>query len=474
MVKSFAKAVLREMALDLGNTPDWIDPEKKRKIQRRQDPFSQNPAWPQQKPARRPGAPYKAEEPPERPDPTEHYGEVVASHVYPAIVDKVRQYTGRDPRRTNPRELIGDMMQALARASQLERPHRQQLEQAAVRVVLGLPEFRDAAQAVQDGDLRIDARLVEPQDMDEVGARRGAEPDEAEPDEQEERPEREGGAYDKMRVEPEEPDEEQAREMGLGVPEIRQEYDTEAGKRRFVNALIQGAAINKNYAFHEIADELRAINPQILNLYGRAMSIAELVYWNMPEQSLNQMMGMGGAGGMEEITQEPREQAPEQDEPPDFEQHPDLPQEPQAEAPQEKVWVVHAYGIVFPVLVQEIVKGLYEFLAHNEEEPNEIRDYSYRKSDTLGNEQWDIMQGPGIWRHLNHLVNQANGSEYMGRVFRHLVTLPTGEFNELMREILGETPRGRNYIRDTVNEIRQEDQGRREESQARRIIRGLR
>ena len=479
-MKSLAKTILREMALDLGDKPDWIDPEKKRKIQQRQDPFSQNPAFPQQKPARRPGAPYRQEEPPERRDLTQHYGELVASHVYPEIVNKVQRYTGRDPRRTNPNQLAGEMMQALMAAMQMEAPHRQQLEQSAVRVVLGLPEFRDAAQAIQDGDLRIDAKLVEPPEMQEVGERRAAEPEEPEMPDAPQQPMR-----DRMRVEPEEPDEEQAQEMGLQVPQIRQEYDVEAGKRRFVNALIQGAAINKNYAYHEIADELRAINPQILTLYGKAMSIAELIYWTMPEQTLNQMMGQGGPGGMEEIVQEPKQAQPppEQEAPeggeqeqaqpaPDFEQHPDLPDAP--EAAQEKVWVVKAYAICFPVLIQEIVKGLYEFLAHNEDDPKDVRGYAYSKSDTLGNEQWDIMQGPGIWRHLNHLVNQVDGAEYMGRVFRHLVTLPTGQFNEMMREILSETPRGRQFIQQLVQEIKAEDEGRREESLARRVIRGQR
>ena len=478
MKKSLAKTVLTEMALDIGDRPDWIDPRKKRQIQQRQDPFSQNPAWPRQKPVRRPGAPYQPEEPPERHDPTQHYGELVASHVYPAIVDKVQQYTGRNPRTTNPGELAGVMMQALMQAMRIEQPHRQRLEQAAVRVVLGLPEFRDAAQAIQDGDLRIEAKLVEPPEMQEVGERRAAAPEAPEPEAPPERP-RGRGARDRMRVEPEEPDEAQAQEMGLHVPQIRQEYDAEAGKRRFVNALIQGGAINKNYAYHEIADELRAINPQILTLYGKAMSIAELMYWSMPEQTLNQMMGQGGPGGMEEIVQEPKqaqpppEQEPEEEqEPPDFAQHPDLPAAP--DEAQEKVWVVKAYAICFPVLIQEIVKGLYEFLAHNEDEPEEIRGYAYGKSDTLGNEQWDIMQGPGIWRHLNHLVNQANGTEYMGRVFRHLVTLPTGQFNELMREILSETPRGRQFIQHLVQEIRNEDAGRQQESLAFRLIRGRR
>jgi hypothetical protein len=125
------------------------------------------------------------------------------------------------------------------------------------------------------------------------------------------------------------------------------------------------------------------------------------------------------------------------------------------------------------VLIQELAKGLYEFLSHNEDDPKDVRKYAYNKSDTLGGEQWDIMQGPGVWRHLNRLVNEANGGDIMSRIYRHLVTLPTGQFNQMMQEILRETARGRQYIQQLVAEIRQEQEGRREESLAYQIIRGL-
>ena len=51
-----ARTILREMAMDFGDAPDWVDPQKKAKLSSGRDPFSQNKAWPQQKPARRPGA----------------------------------------------------------------------------------------------------------------------------------------------------------------------------------------------------------------------------------------------------------------------------------------------------------------------------------------------------------------------------------------------------------------------------------
>jgi hypothetical protein len=434
MKPSLAKRILTEMALDLGDAPDWIDPEKKRKITQGQHPYADNPAFPTEKPPRRPGAPHK--EDPNRADPTRSYSELVTSHVYPEIIRKVQQYTGQNPRQMNPQQLMMQMMQAMQQAVRAEAPHRQELEQAAVEVVLSLPEFRDAREAVEAGDLKIEAHLLDPQAMMQQMQRRiqGAAPEE------EDEP-----AGEQMQVDPGEESEEERAELGLDVPEIATEYDAEAKKRRFVNLLIQGAAINKNYAYHQIADQLRAIDPDILTTYGKLMSIGELMYWVAPEDLFNQMQGSGqGGGGMEEVVPE-----------------------------EDGTYTIRASAMVFPVLIQELAKGLYEFLSHNEDEPADVRKYAYNKGDTLGGEQWDIMKGPGVWRHLNHLVNQANASDLMGKIYRHLVTLPTGEFNELMQEILRETPRGRQYIQQIVAEIRAEEEGRQQESKAFRIIRRI-
>lgn len=437
-MKPLAKRILTEMALDLGDAPDWIDPQKKRKIQQGQHPYADNPAFPSEKPPRRAGAPYKDD--PNRADPTRSYSELITSHVYPEIIRKVQQYTGQNPRQMNPQQLTGVMMQAMQQAVRAEANHRPELEQAAVEIVLGLPEFRDAREAIEAGDLKIEAHLLDPQAMMRQMQQRiqGAAEEEGE-----EEAEPEG---EQMQVEPGEESEEERAELGLDVPEIATEYDAEAKKRRFVNLLIQGAAINKNYAYHQIADQLRAIDPNILTTYGKLMSIAELMYWMAPEDVFNQMQGSGqGGGGMEEVTPE-----------------------------EDGTYTIRAYAMVFPVLIQELAKGLYEFLSHNEDEPEDVRKYAYNKGDTLGGEQWDIMKGPGVWRHLNHLVNQANAGELMGKIYRHLVTLPTDTFNELMQEILRETPRGREYIQQIANEIRGEEEGRQAESAAFRVIRGIR
>jgi hypothetical protein len=430
-MKSLAKSILTEMALDLGDAPDWIDPQKRRKIEQGEHPYADNPAFPTQKPPRRAGAPYKDD--PNRPDPTRSYGELVASHVYPEIIRKVQHYTGRNPRQMNPQQLMMTMMQAMQQAVQAESAHREELQQAAVEVVLSLPEFKGAREAVQAGDLHIEARLLDPRAMMQAMQQRIQGAGEEDPDNE----------APQMHVDPEEAGEEERAEFGLDVPEIHGQFEDEAKKRRFINLLIQGAAINKNYAYHQIADQLRAIDPNILTTYGKLMSIGELLYWTTPENALNQAMGSGqGGGGMEEVTPE-----------------------------EDGTYTIRASAMVFPVLIQELTKGLYEYLSDDEDELPEVRKYTSGKSDTLGNEQWDIMKGPGVWRHLNHLVSQVDATEHMGRIFRHLVKLPPGEFNQLMQEILRETPQGRQYIADLADQIRAEEEGRREESLAFRVIR---
>lgn len=434
-MKSLAKSILTEMALDLGDAPDWIDPRKKQQLQQGTHPYADNPAFPRQKPPRRAGAPHKDDL--NRPDPTQSYSELIASHVYPDIIRKVHQYTGTHPRQSNPNQLMMQMMQAMQQAVRLERNHREELQQAAIEVVLSLPEFKDAKEAIDAGDLHIEATLLDPNAMTAKMKERikGAAPEGE--DEEDERPQ--------MKVEPDEEDAEERAELGLDVPEIAVEYNEEAKKRRFINMLIQGAAINKNYAYHQISDQLRAIDPNILTTYGKLMSIAELMYWIVPEEALNAAMGSGqGGGGMEEVTPE-----------------------------DDGTWTIRASALCFPVLIQELAKGLYEFLSHDEDELPEVRGYTSGKSDTLANEQWDIMQGPGVWRHLNHIVNQANASEFMSRIFRHIVKLPTGEFNRLMQEILKETPEGKRFIQQLAADIRAEDEGRRQESMSYRFLRQI-
>ena len=385
---------LVEMALDLGGVPDWIDPEKKRRITTGQHPYAENPAFPREP---GPGSYPEGENEP-HPGRISSYAELVASDVYPKIVRKLQSALGGQLPRS-PYQILTVMVQALHRAVQYEQGHERELEEMAVRVVLGLPEFAHYKAAYKEGDLKIVAQLRP--DIDLEGAT----------------------------VEPEEPDQEQQAE--LQVAQIAQELDLEKEKRRMINLMIQGSAINKDHAFMQVERELRQLNPELVNTYALLMSGGELAYWVMPEEAQKQMMGAGGggAGGVERL---------------EFE--------------EDGTPVIHAQAVVFPVLIQEIVKGLMELLSYDDESDPGTQKYAYGQADTLGGEVWDIKFGPAVWRQILRQIGHEN-QEYMPYVYRHLLELPTTEFNQRMQQILRGEPQGREFIKQLVAQVRREREG---------------
>jgi hypothetical protein len=378
-MRSKAKAILTEAPIDYGGTPDYIHPEKKRRIERGGHPYGE-------------GFP----------------SELAASEAYPEIVRKVERYTGqrlRSPR--DVQQVLMQMQQAVMTAMRIEQGHEQELAQAAVDLVLDLPEFRGAREAVERGDLRIEAELTS--DINLQRASLEAEPDDPENTE-------------------------------LQVPEIVQELGSEVTKRRFINAMIQGNAINKNFAYHLAADKLREVDPRLLDLYGTMMSVGEFAYWIFPDEQLKQFMGGGQAAGAAHI-----------------------------ETGQDGVPVIRAQARVFPVLVQELTKALMEYLSHGEDEDPETRRYVHGKADTLDAEQWDIMLGPGMWRRFLRAIGEQN-HDLIPYIYDHLVQLPAEEFRRVVNEIIKHSPEGQRYLQNLIAQIRQESQQESQQESAKNII----
>jgi hypothetical protein len=456
-----ARKLIAEMAYDLGDNPDWIDQGLKNKISKGKDFLSQNPAWPE-KPKRRSGPPYNDEEPPERADPTSNYGELAASHAYNGILNKIKRYHGKNATGNGLNSVMNTGMRAFMMAMQIERNHSKELSELAVSLVLSFPELKDAEEAVKSGAIRIDAQLVPAQNMPKVGEINHCE-DDPEKSDSNKKSNQSAMGYEEKSFTPEEAD-----ALGLGIDKIKDEYDTEANKRRFINMMIHGAAVNKNYAFNLVSKELNKIDPRLILYYGQMLSMAELSYWVTSEDTMAVYTQSGQqSSGTTEVVYNPAELKKSLDDMDSSEKGENSDAEQDEKNPEEPLGaqvVIHARATIFPVLVQELVKGFYEYLSMNEDDPSEITDYAHAKADTLANEQWSVMQGPAIWRHFNHLIVQANGFEYLPRIFRHIVTLPASEFNRVMKAVLSETPEGKHYITNLVNEIKSEETGQQAES----------
>lgn len=382
-VRSLAKATLTEMALHLGDVPPF-EPEKQREITQGRHAYAQNPAFPQQ------GA-----------QPGDTYAEDVASQQYQQIVRRISQATGIPVNQIRPQtmaRLMGVMQQQVMAAMQYEQGHERELEQKAIEVLLELPEFAPARQPYADGEFRIEARLVrDPGEMTMQG----------------------------MNVEPEPETPEERQAVGADVAQIAAELESEKNKRRFINLLIQGSAMNKNHAYHQAAEVLNQISPELVRTYAKLMPIAEWVYWAVPDANLKQMMaaGQGHAG---------------------------------------KAWVdwtgdvpvVHAQALVFPVLLQELTKGLMEYISHGDETDEDTKRHVTKHVDTLGNELSDIRMGPEVWRRFLQGIGHEN-QDYVSYIYDDLVRLPPGEFSQRMNQILRGDPAGRQYVEQIVREAQE-------------------
>jgi len=368
------------MALGLGGLPDIIHPSHKQKLATGEHALGGNPAFS---------------------DPSKH--EKHAGQTYQQVMRNAERYYGQMPRSQRDAVMMAvEVMQALGRIQQTEAEHRPELEHLAVETVLRMDEFKSLRRALEQGNLKIDAKL-QPQ-LEIQGTAFSDEPQE----------------------EPEE----------MEIPQIRQEIDQAIHKRNFVNALIQGAALTNNYAWsYHSRDELSQIDPDLLRDYGKLMSATEVGYWVQGEEAVRQAMQAGG------------EQAQVGD--------------ARLKSNPDGSVTVQARGVAFPILVQELIKGLMEYLSFDDEEDPETRKLVHSKSDFIDAETIQMMLGPSLWKEFLDAVG-GDAREVVPHVYDHIVRMPTTEFNQLMRGLVDGDPAAKRQMHDLAQQIKREVGGQEE------------
>jgi hypothetical protein len=226
-----------------------------------------------------------------------------------------------------------------------------------------------------------------------------------------------------------------------------EELEMEVDKRRVINSLMQGAAKKGHYIFHMVADELDAIDPRLMGLYGKLMSLADFQYWVIPDTMMT-----GQVGGVEKIEWRKAEKAEDKDEEEDME---DINLEEGDDMP-----VVVAKAWIFPLLVHELIKGALELAALNWadghldfDEQKEV----IEKADTDEGEIWGMRLGPGMWEKFLDCIGTEN-YDIKQWLFRELTKLPAKQFHEFMKEILSGSQKCGEVV-DTLKRLHQEDSG---------------
>jgi len=231
------------------------------------------------------------------------------------------------------------------------------------------------------------------------------------------------GAAEGMKSEPEMPSEEEVEEL-MGDME---NFNLERAKRRFINSLIQGAAFKGGHMYNLVRDEINDMNPQLMNLYAVTQALMEHAYWIFPD-----MEGMAGSGGGQMGQSE-------------F--------DPETDPP-----TVKARAVTFPLLVHELVKGVYEvFGTHGLPDDPRQAEMVLNAEDSLPSEIWDSRLGPVFWEKFVQAYPMELFDEDKKHIqhylFMRFSSLSAEEFMRVAKMILSGDPKGQQFIQRMVDDI---------------------
>jgi hypothetical protein len=201
--------------------------------------------------------------------------------------------------------------------------------------------------------------------------------------------------------------------------------NAEVKKRRAINALIQGASKSVNHMFHMVHEELSDMNSRLPGTYKKMMSAADMMYYIIPD------MDKQIKGGCSEC---------------DYTENEDGSIKP----------VIKAKGMVFPVLIHELCKGVMEVLSTNGLPTQEnVAQYVIDKADFMQAEPWDMRFGPAIWRKFCDAI-PADDFKLKHYVYTDLASMEPEEFSGVMKEVIAGTKRGKSKIAEMVKGIKKQ------------------
>lgn len=306
-------------------------------------------------------------------------GKYGAQH-YKELIDKVRRYTGNDD--VDVMQLHMMAMKDLQEVMEIEQNNKAYLEQLAVKTVLEMEDFRFIKDLVEKDELRIDAKLVQFGEMD---------------------------IFDDLdNLE----DEEQDPEVELSLAEILMDDDERKARMALANAISQGEALNAQYVFNLLGDELSRLSDKLIKQYGFLVAFGTLSYFAVPP-------------GMEEMARSMQGGQADVD-----------------DNNEDHVYTIKARAVIFPVLIQEIVKGIYQYLSLT---------HGLKGADSgdLSDESDDIIIGPTLTKYLRQAV-PTDKIKFLPVVVQEILV----NFDpESVKELLGDPNKAKSLVQDIITGI---------------------
>jgi hypothetical protein len=227
----------------------------------------------------------------------------------------------------------------------------------------------------------------------------------------------------------------------LKIPEESDEVPVEdtppeaqQAKRRIINGITQGASIRGSFAFLLFRDYLDAFDEELVAKYNEILKLSFGIYDD--ENAIAMLLAMiaqqqNSAGGSSEMVYDE----------------------------DEEQFVIKARAICFPMLVHEIVKGLYEIVGTEgfgaDKEKNQA---IVNTVDKLSNEPNDLRFGKFIYDAISDLYNDGNVNDPRVRelLFTEIYKLSEEEFIPFIENAVNNTltPQQKKWVADTMRDIK--------------------
>ena len=369
--------------INYGDRPERMDPSLERKLGDPQGLYATNPSMKKG---------------------TQDVQRLVSSR-FGKVADKLREVTGnRNIGSKQVQQMIyQEMMNRLPNIMRIEARHRDELEQLAVEASL------------EESEVPEDWFVIKPhlnrEAIDVSNFRYQPEDDEQEEDDDEQKRTPQIPSFD--------------------VSDLTDEevLELEKHKRNIINAIIQGAAKKGHYLFQkpEVKARLDAIDPSLYRDYLGIMAINDFLYFTM-EQMIEMMSQTGqGVAGKVELGEPSDEDEDESD-------------GGQEEKPDTQI---NAFGIIFPILCHEIIKGIEESKGrHGLPQDPELRQKVQGQVDLLSNEPMQLRIGPEIVEKIRFaLPDEMFSDENKGLInwfHIQLYQIPAEEFLEIIGNAISE------------------------------------
>jgi hypothetical protein len=217
----------------------------------------------------------------------------------------------------------------------------------------------------------------------------------------------------------------------VSIENIPQE--AEKAKRRIINGITQGASIRGAFGFMLFREYLDQLNPDLVNKYSEILKLAFGIYDD--ENAIAMMLAaieqnQKIAGGESEM---------EYDE-------------------ENEQFIIKARAICYPMLVHEIVKGLYEIVGTEgfgtDKEKNQA---IVGAVDKLSNEPRDLQYGKFIYDAISKIYNESNIDDPRVRelFFAEVYKLIDDEFFPFIENAINDElqPLQKKWAIDTMRDI---------------------